>query len=226
MILWIDKNRTIVTIDTDTPLATVLMDGLMSKEDKKKLNSIAEGATKYIHPTYTPATSGLYKISVDNTGHVNSTSAVTADDIGALGISIEKHTHVVADIKDFPSWSKAANKPTYTWNEIISKPTIPTKLSELTNDSGYITTDTDTWKANTADSEGYVQKGKGHPNQIWKTDENGNPAWRSAEAEIGVIDNCTSTSTSSALSANQGRIIMKTIGDVGALIDLINRKVV
>lgn len=226
MILWIDKNKTIVTIDTDTPLATVLMDGLMSKEDKKKLNGIAEGATKYIHPTYTPAISGLYKISVDNMGHVNSTSAVTADDIGALGISTEKHTHVVADIKDFPLWSKAASKPTYTWSEITSKPTIPTKLSELTNDSGYITTDTDTWRANTADSEGYVQKGKGHPNQIWKTDENGNPAWRSAEAEIGVIDNCTSTSTSSALSANQGRVIMEIIGDVGELVDLINRKVV
>lgn len=163
MILWIDKNRTIVTIDTDTPLATEILDGLMSKEDKKKLNGIAEGATNYSHPTYDSVANGLYKFSVDETGHINSTIPVTADDIAEFELN--------------------------------------------------------TWKANTADSEGYVQKGKGHPNQIWKTDENGNPAWRDVSAEIGVIDNCTSTSTSSALSANQGRVIMEIIGDVGALID-------
>ena len=45
-------------------------------------------------------------------------------------------------------------------------------------------------------------------------------------AHLDVIDNCTSTSTSSALSANQGRVIMGMIGDVGELVDLINRKVV
>ena len=38
-----------------------------------------------------------------------------------------------------PSWAKASTKPTYAYSEITGTPTIPTKTSELTNDSGYIT---------------------------------------------------------------------------------------
>lgn len=42
--------------------------------------------SSYTHPSYTAKSSGLYKITVDNTGHVNSTTAVTKTDITALGI--------------------------------------------------------------------------------------------------------------------------------------------
>ena len=40
----------------------------------------------YTHPTYTAKSSGLYKITVDGTGHVSATTAVTKSDITALGI--------------------------------------------------------------------------------------------------------------------------------------------
>ena len=42
--------------------------------------------TVYTHPTYTSKASGLYKITVDGTGHVSATAAVTASDLPS-------HTH-------------------------------------------------------------------------------------------------------------------------------------
>jgi len=51
----------------------------------------------------------------------------------------------------------------------------PEDVGDLTNNAGYVTTDT--WKANTADSEGYVASGKGQADKVWGTDGEGNPGW-------------------------------------------------
>ena len=73
------------TNTTYTP-ATDDADGLMSAEDKAKLDGIASGANNYVHPSYTAKTSGLYKITVDGMGHVSAVASVTKSDITALGI--------------------------------------------------------------------------------------------------------------------------------------------
>ena len=46
---------------------------------------------QYVHPSYNQKTSGFYKFSVDATGHVNTTTAVTKDDITGLGIPGEQY---------------------------------------------------------------------------------------------------------------------------------------
>lgn len=48
--------------------------------------TISSKDTVYTHPSYTPRNSGLYKFSVDNSGHVNGVTAVSKNDITALGI--------------------------------------------------------------------------------------------------------------------------------------------
>lgn len=76
--------------------ATTSTDGFMASEDKSKLNGIASGANKYTHPSYTSRSSGLYKVTVDSSGHVSAATAVTKSDITALGIPSTNTTYSVA----------------------------------------------------------------------------------------------------------------------------------
>lgn len=178
------------------PKATDSIDGLMSKEQYAKLNGMESGA----------------KVNVQSDWNITDTSSDAF---------------------------------------IKNKPAIPTKLSELTNDSGFKTTDTtysvvsktanglapklpnettttkylrqdgtwavppdtntNTWKANTASSEGYVASGANQANKVWKTDANGNPAWRAENTSVttevkGNAENTYRTGKVNLTAANIGAV--------------------
>lgn len=110
--------------------------------------------------------------SVENIGSVNipftppeERGNISPED--TLGVILGKLEKIVTDLKDV-AFSRKYSDLSGTLE----------KVSELENDAGYVTTDT--WKANTATSEGYVSAGKENPNNVWGTDEEGNPGWKPA----------------------------------------------
>lgn len=85
---------------SDPDVATTENNGLMSSADKAKLDSIEEGANNYTHPVYEEKQAGLYRISVNNTGHVATADKMTADELKAEGVSPADHTHDLGELVD------------------------------------------------------------------------------------------------------------------------------
>lgn len=65
-------------------------------EEKSKLAGIEAEANKYVHPSHTAKTSGLYKVTVDAQGHVSAATPVAKSDITGLGIPAQDTTYVDA----------------------------------------------------------------------------------------------------------------------------------
>ena len=69
-----------------TFVAQVSGKGLSTNDYTTAEKNKLAGLSNYTHPTYTAKTNGLYKVTVDGTGHVSSTVNVSKNDITALGI--------------------------------------------------------------------------------------------------------------------------------------------
>lgn len=63
--------------------------------------------------------------------------------LGKADTALQSYTETDPTV---PSWAKASSKPTYTAQEVGALPSstaIPSKTSDLTNDSGFLTAETD-----------------------------------------------------------------------------------
>lgn len=85
---------------SDPKPATTENNGLMSSADKAKLDGIEAGANNYTHPVYDAKQAGLYRISVDNTGHVATADKMTSEELAAEGVSPVDHTHDLGELVD------------------------------------------------------------------------------------------------------------------------------
>ena len=135
IILKDNAGNTISTVNDENTTygnATVDAAGLMAPSDKSKLN----GLHNYSHPTYTAHGNGLYKITVDSTGHVSAIAAVSKSDITALGIPAQDTTYGAATTTAAGLMS-AADKAKLAG--IASGATAVTNNNQLTNGAGYQT---------------------------------------------------------------------------------------
>lgn len=87
--------NTNIIADTATDTLTLVAGSNVTITPDATIDKITIAATDtvYTHPSYTAKSSGLYKITVDATGHVSGTTAVAKSDITALGIPSTNTTY-------------------------------------------------------------------------------------------------------------------------------------
>ena len=137
--------------------------GLGSVENKGLDTVVTASSGNYI-------TSGAVKTYVDGKV-VNAVQYLgtvdSADDLAALN----------PDSKgDFCRVSTAFGS--YHAGDLLICKTLKTASAAATWDVIHGELDKDTWVANSKTAAGYVAAGGPHPNKVWKTDGDGNPAWR------------------------------------------------
>ena len=124
--------------DTTYGVATESADGLMSSSDKAKLNDVESGAQENVIESVSVNGADVQIVGKGVDINVPTALSSLVDDVGYL---TEESDPTV------PRWAKAAEKPTYTAAEVgalADDTVIPSKTSELTNDSGFITGYTET----------------------------------------------------------------------------------
>ena len=156
---------TIAATDTTYSAATQSANGLMSSTDKTKLDGIATGATANIgtvtqvkvgSTAYNPS-SGVVSLpaypttlpasDVSSWAKASSKPTYTASEVGLGNVGNFKAVSTVASqgLSNTEKSNARANIGAGTssfsgsYNDLSNKPTIPTKTSQLTNDSGYTT---------------------------------------------------------------------------------------
>ena len=136
---WVDGYFLFASTDT----ATQLRDGLMTALDKQKLDGVASGAEVNVNADWNAASGDaqiLNKPTIPSkTSDLNNDSGFITAETDPIFTASAAHGISSSDISNWNGKSDFSG----SYNDLTNKPTIPTKVSDLTNDSGFITAETD-----------------------------------------------------------------------------------
>ena len=138
----IDDRFDTMQSDIDSKVDAVEGMGLSTNDyttsEKDKLATIEANANFYEHPTHTAHNLGLYKVTVDESGHVSGTTLAEKEDIVALGIP-EQDTKYDTEISDLSGRIDGVENDIKTTNETLSGVSQELESYKVTNNEAVST---------------------------------------------------------------------------------------
>lgn len=133
--------------ETDTLTLTAGANVSITPDAANDKITISATDTVYTHPSYTTKSSGLYKITIDATGHVSGTDPVSKSDITGLGIPAQDTTYGTGTASA-PGLTKLYTGTGSNTDGTMTQKAIADELSKFASGSVNVTLAAASWSEN------------------------------------------------------------------------------